>query len=238
MLKECLKATRDLFFPAVCFKCGQKISRSFLCEGCEEKIDFFNPPLCRLCSKPIKENTNPICKGCWGKRQPYSYLISITAYKEPMSSIIHDFKYRNCDWMADFLSEMMINHLLKIGFTPQDYDLITCVPMHYLKLKERGYNQASLLARKIANHFKITFRDDIIYQTRYRKPQAPLTGKERKKNIENCFLAKGDCRGKNILLIDDIFTTGSTVKTCSHALKKEGTRDITVVTLSKTICGS
>ena len=237
MLKECLKVTRDLFFPAVCFRCGQKLAGSFLCEGCRQKIDFFTPPLCRLCSKPLKENTNPLCGSCRGKKPPYSYLISITVYKEPMASLIHDFKYRHCDWLDGFLSELMIEHLMRLDFDPKNYDIATAVPMHYLKLKERGYNQASLLARKIANHFKITFRDDIIYQTRYRKPQATLTEKERKKNIENSFMAKTDSKGKSILLVDDIFTTGSTIKECSHALKKEGARDITVMTLSKTICG-
>ena len=235
MLNECLKATRDLFFPAVCFKCGDKLCDSFLCQECLENIDFFKAPLCRLCSKPLKENTPSLCRDCVSKKTPYSYLISVAVYKEPIMSLIHDFKYRNCDWLTDFLSKLMIEHLLKIDFDPKKYDIATCVPMHYLKRKERGYNQAELLAKTIANHFKITFRDDIIYQTRYRKPQATLKEKDRKKNIENCFLAKETAKGKNILLIDDIFTTGSTIKACSRALKNEGAGDITVVTLAKTI---
>ena len=234
MLKECLKATKDLIFPPLCFVCGKKTAAALLCLECDSKIEFLNPPLCRGCSRPVGEDSF-LCRGCKKKAYFYTKAMSITAYREPMVSMIHDFKYRHCDYLGDFLSSIMIKHLTKLGFRPHYYDCITSVPAHHLKLKERGYNQASLLAKPIANHFKITFRDDIIYETRYRPSQVKLKGSQRKENIKNCFGARNNLEYKNILLVDDIFTTGATVNTCAKILRKQGAENITVLTLSKAL---
>jgi len=127
----------------------------------------------------------------------------------------------------------MIKHLARIGFKLSDYDIITPVPMHKAKLRERGYNQAGLLAERISKHFNISLRNDIISVKSVRTSQVKLDKARRKENLKNLFEVEENMQGKNIMLIDDIFTTGQTVRECAYALKQKGAR-ITVLTLAKT----
>jgi len=220
MFSSYLKVIKDLLFPRLCLSCEKKISQSYLCQECEEKIVFL----------PFSDS----CQGCSKKIYPYQRLISATVYKEPMASLIHLFKYKNCDYLAGFLSSLMVKHLGKIGFNPNKYQLITAVPLHKDKLKIRGYNQAGLLSKLLSNHFKIPFRDDIIGNTNIRPSQTKLPKQKREKNVQGIFVVKEDLQNKNIILVDDILTTGSTASACSVALKEKGAGNITVITLSKT----
>ena len=228
-----LKAARDILFPCLCLHCEKKILQGYLCRECLEKIVFLYPLRCRYCAKPLL-NTSNVCKQCSGKIYPYQELISATAYKEPIVSLIHLFKYRNYDYLADYLASLMIKCLSKASFNPHNYHFITPVPLHRDKLKIRGYNQAKLLAKLLSNHFKISFRDDIIINTDIRPSQTKLSVEKRKKNIQGIFTATKDLTDKRIILIDDIFTTGSTVNACSKALGERRAENITVITLSKT----
>jgi len=151
-----------------------------------------------------------------------------------MVSLIHLFKYKNCDYLAGFLSSLIIKHLSEISFNPNKYNLITHVPLHKDKLKTRGYNQSRLLSKLLSNHFKIPFKDDIIENTNIRPSQTKLPKEKRKKNAEGIFVVKENLKNKNIILVDDIFTTGSTVSSCSKALREKQAGNITIITLSKT----
>ena len=229
-----IKTFIDIALPNLCFVCEEKITAGHLCEKCFEKIEFLFPPLCKLCARPFIPNKKSICARCKSTNAPaYEQLICITAYKEPMSSLIHLFKYENYSYLSNTFASLMIKHLKRIGFNLSDYDIITPVPMHKAKLRERGYNQSELLAGILAKHFNISLRNDIIKVKSIRPSQAKLDRKERKENLKNLFEAKENMEGKKVILIDDIFTTGQTVKECADALKTAGAR-ITVITLSKT----
>ena len=234
MFSNYLRAIRNLLFPCLCLCCEKKISQGYLCRECEEKIVFLSRLRCRYCLKPLNISSSGSCQECSKKLYPYQKLISATAYKEPMMSLIHLFKYKNCDYLAGFLSSLIVKHLGKIGFNPNRYRLIIPVPLHKDKLKIRGYNQAGLLAKLLSNHFKIPFRDDIIGNTNIRPSQTKLPKQKREKNVEGVFMAREDLSVKNIILVDDIFTTGSTANACSKALKEKGAGNITIITLSKT----
>jgi ComF family protein len=127
----------------------------------------------------------------------------------------------------------MAKHLTKIGFNPSNYNSITAVPIHSAKLRDRGYNQAGLLAQFLANYFKISFKNDIIYATGESLPQAKLDKISRVKNIKGLFYSQGNLENKKVILVDDIFTTGSTANECAVTLKQNGAK-VTVLTLSKT----
>ena len=229
-----LKTLKDILFPCLCLHCEKKIPQGYLCKECFGKITFIYPPHCRYCSRSLTLGASSTCRQCTGKIYPYQKLISATAYKEPMVSLIHFFKYKNCDYLAGFLASLMIRYLSKINFKASHYHFITPVPLHPDKLKIRGYNQAKLLAKLLSNYFKIPFRDDIIIRTNIRPSQTKLLKEKRKKNVEGIFAAKEDLSGKRIILVDDIFTTGSTISACSDALRKKGAEAITIITLSKT----
>ncbi|MFA5271683.1 MAG: ComF family protein [Candidatus Omnitrophota bacterium] len=233
MFKKALKTFTDIVLPNLCFVCDEKITSGHLCKKCLEKIEFILPPLCKLCSRAFSPKKKPICGKCKSANLPYEQLICITAYKEPIASLIHLFKYGNYSYLSDTLSVLMIQHLIRIGLDLSKYDIITPVPMHKAKLRERGYNQSELLAKIIAKHFNISLRNDIISVKSIRPQQAKLSGRDRKENLKNLFEVKENMEGKSVILIDDIFTTGQTVKECSYALKNKGAR-ITVLTLAKT----
>ncbi|MFA6282334.1 MAG: ComF family protein [Candidatus Omnitrophota bacterium] len=234
MLKNVLKTFTDIVLPNLCFICEEKITSGHLCKKCVEKIEFLFPPLCKLCSRPFLPNKKPICSKCKTPNAlPYEQLICVTAYKEPIATLIHLFKYENYSYLSSTLSELMIKHLTRIGINLSDYDIITPVPMHRAKLRERGYNQSELLAEKIAKHFNISLRNDIISVKSIRSQQVKLNRRQRKENLKNLFEVNQDMKDKKIILIDDIFTTGQTVKECAYALKNKGAR-ITVLTLAKT----
>lgn len=233
-LKEYITAAKNIFFPQLCMCCGQKILRGYLCAECQGKIVFLSPSVCRYCALGIDKNLNPVCKGCAGKIHPYDRLISLTVYKEPIISLIYLFKYKNYDYIAELLASLMQRHLLKIGFDACGYHFTTSVAMHKHKLKMRGYNQADILAKLLSNYFKIPFKNDIINDTNIRSSQTKLNLHERQKNVKGAFVVKKDLKNKRIILVDDIFTTGATIRSCCQALKNKGAKIITVLTLSKT----
>ena len=204
-----------------------------ICQSCREKISFLSGNLCCYCAKPL-DTTASICKQCQNKVYPYSRLISATAYKEPMVSLIHLFKYRNCDYLDEFFSTLIIKHLKNINFRPFGYDFIIPVPMHKHKLKIRGYNQARLLAKLLSNSFKIPLRDDIINTVNFRPSQAKLRKQKRQENVEGAFAARKNLKNKKIILVDDIFTTGATVMSCCQALLERQAAKVLVITLAKT----
>jgi len=152
-----------------------------------------------------------------------------------MISLIHLFKYKNYDYLAEFFSSLMVKRLEKIGFNPDGYDLITAIPMHRDKLKMRGYNQAEILAKDVSNYFKIPFRNDIIYDISIKPSQTKLNPHKRRENVKGAFTVKGEVKDKKIIIIDDIFTTGATALECCQSLKEKGVGALTVITLSKTI---
>lgn len=233
MLKESIRAIKDVFVPALCFYCEKRIHCGYLCLNCRQKIEFLYPPLCRLCSKKIEKNTSGLCKECRANSFAYDRVISVTAYKEPLVSLIHLFKYKSYDYLGEFFASLMTQHFSKIGFSLYNYATITCVPMHTAKLRDRGYNQAAILAKLLANYFKIPYKDDIIYESKERISQTQIDKQNRKVNVRDVFLVKDTASGENIILVDDIFTTGSTVNACAGALKEKGAKAITVITLSK-----
>jgi len=229
-----LNTIKELLFPAICFYCEDKIKDGILCKKCKEKIDFLYPPLCKFCSKPLTYNKTSICKDCKNKKYPYDRLISITSYKEPLVSLLYLFKYKNYDYIGEFLSSIIIEHLLKIGFNLGDYDLIIPVPLHPKKLKEREYNQTLILARFISNYFKIALKDDIIYKIKDTVSQTKLEKTKRIENIKDTFLIKDkDMENKKIIIIDDVFTTGATLYECSKLLREKNPSNITLLTLCR-----
>ncbi|MCK9614740.1 MAG: ComF family protein [Candidatus Omnitrophica bacterium] len=233
MLKNYLMAIKDILLPKICFACEEKIIEGYLCPKCLNQIEFIYPPLCPFCSNRLTNKKEKICAKCLKKKFPYEKLICITKYKNPVVDLIHSFKYKNYDFLVELFASLMIKHLTRIGFEPCGYDIITAVPLYKTKLRDRGYNQAGLLAQYLANYFKICFKDDIIYATRESSSQAKLDKISRLKNLKGAFSAQAGLENKKVILVDDIFTTGSTVKECAYALKEKGAA-ITVIAFSKT----
>lgn len=223
-LSVSLTAGLSLLFPAICFCCQKKINQGYLCKSCQGKISFLKPPACY--HNYAYRSNRPGRQG---------QIISSTAYQEPITSLVHWFKYRHCRYLGTYLSSLIINHLAKVGFSSTSYDFITAVPMHRHKLKLRGYNQAEVLALDLSNYFKIPLRNDIISITGLKPSQTKLAQNQREGNVAGIFKVDKSVKNLNCLLVDDIFTTGATIFSCWQALTDSGINTITALTLAKTI---
>ena len=232
MVREYLEALKNIFFPPLCFYCEKRIdTKDYLCEDCFKKIEFLYPPLCKGCSLPLS-GKKEWCKDCEGEVKFYERVICVAFYKEPISSLLYLFKYYHYEYLGEFFAFLMIKHLLRIGFKFSNYDFISCVGLHPAREKERGYNQSAIISKIISNYFKIPFKE-LIFQERYRKSQTKLSLQERIENVKGSFKASDEVEGKKVILVDDVFTTGSTAKECAKVLKEKGAKSIVVLTLSK-----
>ncbi|MCF7873600.1 MAG: ComF family protein [Candidatus Omnitrophica bacterium] len=222
MLKKWLVTTKNLFFPAVCLACGKKIKQDYLCSSCKKKIKILKAPTCYTQLKINHNNNKEILT-----------VLSSCLYKEPLKNLIHSFKYKRNPYLAEFFSRFMLKQLKVIKFNPQNYDFVVPVPLHRYKIKARGYNQAELLARPLAKYFQLPLKDDIIISKYIKNSQTKLSSRKRKENVQGKFIVRKNLKNQNIILVDDVLTTGATISTCWQALSEKGANKIYSTTLAK-----
>ncbi|OQB25806.1 MAG: DNA utilization protein GntX [Firmicutes bacterium ADurb.Bin182] len=188
----------DLLFPEnlVCHLCGNEavVNERGICSGCEKEV--------RVCPElPLIPHVDGISAG----------LI----YDELTGPCLHRFKYNNGKYLTSFFISYMKVPDKKI-------DVIVPVPLHKNRQRQRGYNQSELLAKKIAERENIRFDPHIIARTRDTGTQTKLSHKQREKNVKGAFSVLSNVKGLDIVLIDDVITTGSTLSECAKVLKKAG----------------
>src|SRR3972149_9633323 len=193
----------DLLFPKRCVSCG-KIG-SYICKKCFSRIEFIKNPVCPVCQRQAVEGkTHPGCKG----RYRLDGLVVAARYRGPVKAAIIKVKYK---WIYDI--EKIFIDLLAERFwkfdLPSDLILVP-VPLHSQRKKWRGFNQAEILAKSLAQKFKVAY-SDLLIRTARTKPQVGLDRKQRKENVKGAFALRKiitGVTGKNIILVDDVFTTG------------------------------
>ncbi|MEK6734858.1 MAG: ComF family protein [Pseudomonadota bacterium] len=229
----------DLLFPINCMVCKKINVQNFLCNECWSKINFITKPACAICSHPFEyeEDLDAICGYCIREKPTYDKAISILKYDELSKIFIHNFKYKDHLHYLDYITKLMINLGKEVI---QQADIIIPVPMHHYKLLKRGYNQAALLAIKIAESYpKLEYLPQLLIKKDNKSSQAGLTKEQRLKNIKNSFKIenslKNKIKGKKILLVDDVITTGATMSECCRILKQNGAEKLFVLTLAKRV---
>lgn len=148
-----------------------------------------------------------------------------------MREAIHRLKYSNSRDLAAPLGEMMVTYWQDVHLPT---DVIVTVPLHARRLRQRGYNQAALLARELGRGVGLPVLENALIRVRDTSPQVDLNAKERKENVRGAFHCPDDrLAGKNVLLVDDVYTTGATLEACSMALKQRGVRTVWALTLAR-----
>lgn len=241
MLNRLINGLIQLVYPATCVACKNKLKEAinkdgFLCLSCRDKIKINTPPFCARCGRHLeaREFAKNICRNCIKQMLHFDRAFSPCVYEGVMKELIHEFKYKNRDYIGSSLSNFMIDFIKEYEL-PIDYiDFLIPVPLHKRRLREREFNQAEVLAKSISNRFKKETRTDILYRERETKRQIDLTPEERLLNVQNSFSVKNeaDIKNKNILLVDDVFTTGATSSEASLALKSKGAAVVFVLTLA------
>jgi len=240
MLRGFLKGIKDLIYPNCCLACKNKIdpakAQGLVCTQCWEKIENNLPPFCISCGRRLDKlsTAKNICSRCLKYRFHFDRAFSPCAYSGVIKKLIHEFKYSGKDYLGEPLGELM-NKFIKDYRLPIEYlDFIIPVPLHNSRLRQREFNQAQILSEQVAKEFNIRMLPDILIRNRQTKTQTELAFEERRKNVEKSFTVKNPERIKNtnLLLIDDVLTTGATSSEAAKTLKDSGARIIFVMTLA------
>lgn len=212
----------DLVFPKRCVGCRRV--GPYICAECMEKIDFVEKPVCPVCQRQaIGGKTHPGCAG----RYKLDGLIVACRYKGPIRTAIQKVKYK---WIYDIekvLVDLVAKQLWKFDF-PQSAILVP-VPLHAKRKRWRGFNQSEILAKTLAKKFKVKY-GEFLERKIETKTQVGLSREDRKKNIRDAFALRQtphqSVRGKNIILVDDVYTSGATMAECAKVLKKAGAKSV------------
>lgn len=221
----------ELLYPKTCCFCG-KISVQEICDSCKEKVSYIKEPRCKKCGKPIRYEEQEYCHDC--QKQSFHYMQgrSLWIHKGAVPWSIYQFKYHNRRIYGKFYAKELYR---VYGESIEEWgiDLIVPVPLHWRRRRKRGYNQAEIVARYLGELTGIPVDKHLVIRKKYTEPQKTLNNKERVKNLKHVFdVRKMTVREKNILLIDDIYTTGSTIDAISKVLLEKGHNKVWFLTIS------
>ncbi len=229
----------DLIYPSniYCINCGMPIDDRFaysLCPVCVRHLRWANQITCECCGKPMPVLTETgFCSQCAESPRLFDRGCTCAAYGVAERGLIHQLKYRDKDYLAASFAELMYERIAAEGLNP---DLVVPVPMYKRKERRRGYNQAGLLAKFISEHLNIPCYPRLLIRRSDTPPMSGLGAAQRRENVQDVFTTakwvQNSILGKTILLVDDVFTTGSTAEACSSALKEAGARLVYVVTFA------
>ncbi len=219
----------DWLYPPTCGGCGSFGLR--WCRDCDQLTHEVEPPFCLLCGNPI--NHGETCPKCLERQPSFAALRSFTVYSGPIRQAIHRLKYRRDVGLGEALARPMIASLKKLNWS---LDVITSVPLGLVRFEERGYNQATLLARPVALCLHIPYSSRVLTRTRETRSQVGLTVDERRENMVDAFRADhGLIKGKSVLVVDDVATSGATLNECASALLDSGASKVYCFTLARAV---
>jgi ComF family protein len=214
----------DLIFPVYCLGCGKNLKNgNFLCPDCFLKININKTLFCGKCRARLPENKK-ICHLDF----PYTLGAATSYSDEAVKELIHNLKFNGARRAAKPLGEILIKYLKGLDFNLESF-LVIPVPLGKKRLRSRGFNQAELLAQEVSAYFNILVASNALVRNKETKPQTELKSfDERFSNLEESFFVSDEkiISNKNILLIDDVSTSGATLSAAASALKKSGAKKI------------
>ena len=231
-VRKCIEWLLDLLFPRRCPVCDGIVPMQdgMSCRMCRSKIRYITNPRCQKCGKQLVDDAVIFCMDCQTKQHDYTKGYALYDYQS-MKKSIYRFKYGGRCEYARFYAEDLYQQLKDL---PQiwDADAIIPVPLHQKRKQQRGYNQAELLAKELGKLTGIPVYSNLVVRVRKTVPQKELDAFSRQNNLKKAFHITSDVVKLNkTIIIDDIYTTGSTVDAISKELKEHGIGDVYVLTL-------
>lgn len=220
----------DFIFPGYCYICNLFLANpdKYLCSSCLEKMSVLPTPFCTVC-KTFLDNlpTNHNCK---------AYLhsaYSLWTFAEGVETLVHKFKYESKVGLGKRLGQVLAQQLSTQSFWPE-IDTLIPVPLYSTRKRERGYNQAEVLAQSVADCTKVRPISNALRRCRNTKDQTHLSAAQRKENVKNAFQVSAgiDLSRVTIMLVDDVITTGATLNECAKTLKQNGAKEVYACTLA------
>ena len=248
ILKQFSQAAIAGVFPPRCAGCDGWEERLF-CDNCRLQLRLLQNPLCTVCGKPFDPLAfATLCAECRPSRKnkppEFSALRSCFTFEGPSREAVHRYKYQGQSSLAELLAQELANfwmHDCNGTLQIPACDLITPVPLHWWRAYRRGYNQSELLANQLSLKIDIPSKV-LLRRVKPTRPQVELDRDQRAENVKNAFQADEAMtpliKNKTILLIDDVCTTGATLRECARALKKSGAAAVYALTLTRQIPSS
>ena len=220
----------NLLFPQWCVGCGKE--GDFICYSCRRSLPRIMPPLCPRCGRP--QASGILCPGCVGWQAEIDGIRSPFRFDGVMRQAIYQLKYRNLRALVVPLAKLLHDYL---GTNPMPGEAVVPVPLHQKRLRERGYNQSSLLARELGKLINLPVVDGCLIRLRHAPPQARTsTVDERRSNVAGAFTCRDQrLQDKQVLLVDDVSTSGATLDACAGALKAAGATSVWGLVLAREI---
>lgn len=238
-LRVAARALFDILLPPFCIGCKRN-GAFFLCARCLNGIEQYRYFLCPVCGK--RDVRGRLDKACREQSGLTRFLGAPLPYADPLTRrVVHVFKYQRAKEIALPLSQILIEFLEKNQFTKsvEKYRkrmILAPVPLISFRERERGFNQAAELAARIAARYGIAVRKDILVKRKNTRPQAEVSShEERRKNIAEAFACNNPAAasGQVVLLVDDVYTSGATMKECARALRKGGAKEVWGITVAR-----
>lgn len=220
----------DFFFPPRCPFCKDILTGSSpVCQSCEKSLIYNDGRVCEICSLPIPQNAYRLCLLCQKEKRYFKRSFIPLIYEGAAQHAVISLKYYSHPSYAKAFAFLIADKILKEASPDLKFDFITFVPQSKKTFRERGYNQAELIAKELAKILKLPRKSTLI-RTNDGKRQATLTAAERKKNVRKCYFPKEKELMGTVLLVDDVYTTGQTASYCSYLLKKSGCDEVYLAT--------
>ena len=237
----CRQALRFVL-PVECIACGQSLSTDpvpFFCTVCWDTIRPLQQPVCARCDQPFVSpaatsyTPNHHCQDCMERPPDFERAWTLFPYLPPLRDAICSFKYRGKHTLAKPLARLMISALP----SRIDVDVIIPVPLHPTRLRAREFNQSLLLADQLSRHLSLPVSATNLVRTAVTDPQTALSRQARLRNLRNTFTIRWpqDLAEQRILLVDDVFTTGTTLNECAKTLRRAGSGPVFALTLARTV---
>jgi ComF family protein len=246
MFKSAIDALASVLFPAPCRICGQALttaSRTPLCEPCLQEFERIIEPMCLCCGRPLLlvptiQSMEPLCRLCRVKFYAFERARSFAVYNSALSEAILLLKYHQVVTLADWFAVRLAEIVLEAG-PDWTADVVVPVPLHRDRRRERGYNQAELIAQPVARRLSLRLDSHLLIRVKPRPPQLLLSRSEHWKSVRGAYAIGEGTKVDNlrVLLVDDVLTTGATLDACSRALKKAGASKVFGLTVARVPSG-
>jgi ComF family protein len=234
--------TLDLLMPPQCLSCRAEVAEAGrLCSRCWSAIRFIGPPQCAVCGMPfeIPSPEGAMCAACLGSHPAYDRARAVFRYDDGSRGLILSFKHGDRTEAAPAFGRWLMR---AGGELVARADLIIPVPLHWTRLFRRRYNQSALLAQALAKISGVPVALDLLRRRRATPSQGRLSRSGRRRNVQGAFVVRGASRerlrGRRVLLVDDVLTTGATVEACSVTLRRAGAVAVDVLTLARVVSSS
>jgi ComF family protein len=217
----------DLLFPPVCGGCGKAGTR--WCADCQQQISRIEGEYCQTCGQPLLHGAS--CQTCELDLPPYRFLRSWALFESPLRDALHRLKYRRDLGLGDALAQQMLEFVQSLNWP---VEIMVPIPLSKARLQERGYNQVALIARPLALALGLSYTPSALVRWRNTRSQVGLTRDERRENVRGVFRGmKEKVLGRNVLLMDDVATTGATLASAAEALLSAGAKQVYALTVAR-----